>query len=271
MKLPQRNLGFWDEAGFIDFASNFPTDFPFDALPDLDILPEIDWSTLPEIQWNALPPLEEIPMPTDDTYVSEFGGTIEHDQMNYPTWESVDSGVFDYVDDAGGAPQDFSFDEPAQPIIGEPPSVVTDPPAVITRPGDYGIDISKVLQTAAGIVFKYVQGTNGTYTPQGMPPAPAGTRYDASGRLVSATTGYPVQVDRYGRIVNTGGSIVPSGQVRYDIYGRPVSPTGAPYGTPYAQPYSGGFSLNNLPAWALPAGIAALGLLAIVSMKGKSK
>lgn len=135
------------------------------------------------------------------------------------------------------------------------PTVATTPAPVST---DNGIDLNSIVKAVTQIgsavaeaYFRYQRGImpNGQpgYIPQRIPNPPPGTRYDASGRLISMTTGRPVTVNSQGQVVDEFGRVISQSGQRYDMYGRPIS----------------GGMFDNLPSWALPAiaGVAVLFLL----------
>lgn len=213
----------------------------------------------------------EIPNVFDEPEVIAMDDWIDNDLDYYfdepEPIENVDTSDNWIDDDLDYYFDDLTVDEIDPIITGESPQIWegSGSPPVVRNQGDEGIDISKILRTAGSVVgaaagefFKYTRtvGPNGQpiYTPQRIPNPPPGTRYDASGRLVYVSTGQPVRVDTYGRVVDSTGRVV-STTGTYDQYGRPIT-TGTSF-------------MQNLPPYAIPLGIAAL--VAIVAFSGGSK
>lgn len=211
----------------------------------------------------------EVELPDFSDYADDFGGEVfAEDYYTALDLEPIDfsSEEYDYLwdeiptaEETNGIVNDWI---PDPVITGETPPVVTTMPPAILNTGDSGIDVNSIVKfvTQAGgaiadAYFRYVRTTqpNGVpiYNPQQIPNPPPGTRYDASGRLVSTATGAPVRVNSAGQIVDDRGNVVSAGGVRYDAYGRPVVGSAG--------------VLDNLPPWALPAGIAGIAALFLLS------
>lgn len=201
-----------------------------------------DFTPIPEYEI----PIAEEPMPDDSFY-----------DLTDAEWEEiVTASEHDWNDVAYPTEEQAPLPSEPPPITGLPaPTVPTSRPPIVRETDSTLETLGKIVQTAAGAYYQYVRAQTpqgSIYAPRPVAAPPAGTRYDASGRLVSAVTGQPVRIDSFGRVVNASGQVVSQPGARYDPYGRPVSSMTA-----------------NLPSWALPAGIAAGVAVLLIAFGGR--